>query len=246
MVEHRSLDEIWGHEPALIAEEPDFDPNRDRGDIAPRAQGRVDPLAFLVGPVEAVYESDSAKTKVVDLSRFVDHQKKVVRSITGELMWDYGQGLCTLNAPSRPGCHRPLERGRSDPVGRRHDQLEKLVRDGGRDLSGRRAAGACTARALVQIGTRTRPSGWADHTVTFKVNDGKQTVNGRQIDDTGKMPWIIDATRLSITARNSSLAAATLLDINGNAAARIPVGKVDNALEVDFPPNAFYVVLSAK
>ena len=38
VVEHRSLEQIWGRVPPIIAEEPDYDPNRDRGDTAPKSQ----------------------------------------------------------------------------------------------------------------------------------------------------------------------------------------------------------------
>ena len=105
VVEHRSLEQLWGRVPPIIAEEPDYDPNRDRGDTARRSQlaGGVDPLAFLVGPVQVVYGSDPAKTTVADLSRYIDREKKVVRSDTGQLAWDYGRGLCTLDAPRAQG-----------------------------------------------------------------------------------------------------------------------------------------------
>ena len=105
VVEHRSLEQLWGRVPPIIAEDPSYDPNRDLGDTARRLQlaGGVDPLAFLVGPVQVVYGSDPAKTTVADLSRYIDREKKVVRSDTGQLAWDYGRGLCTLDAPMAQG-----------------------------------------------------------------------------------------------------------------------------------------------
>ena len=105
VVEHRSLEQLWGRVPPIIAEDPSYDPNRDLGDTARRLQlaGSVDPLAFLVGPVQVVYGSDPAKTTVADLSRYIDREKKVVRSDTGQLAWDYGRGLCTLDAPMAQG-----------------------------------------------------------------------------------------------------------------------------------------------
>ena len=105
VVEHRSLEQLWGRVPPIIAEDPSYDPNRDLGDTARRLQlaGGVDPLVFLVGPVQVVYGSDPAKTTVADLSRYIDREKKVVRSNTGQLAWDYGRGLCTLDAPRAQG-----------------------------------------------------------------------------------------------------------------------------------------------
>jgi hypothetical protein len=38
-----------------------------------------------------------------DLSPFVDRGRRLVRSTTGELVWDYGRGLATIDAPSAQG-----------------------------------------------------------------------------------------------------------------------------------------------
>ena len=38
VVEHRSLEQLWGRVPAVIAEESGFDPNRDQGDTAAHSQ----------------------------------------------------------------------------------------------------------------------------------------------------------------------------------------------------------------
>src|SRR5208337_4270759 len=49
VVEHRSLQQLWGRVLPLISEDPSYDSNRDRGDSARRSTLRnsVDPLAFL-------------------------------------------------------------------------------------------------------------------------------------------------------------------------------------------------------
>src|SRR5262249_11468106 len=85
VIEHRSLQQLWERVPPIIDEDPPYDPNRDLGDTVQRSQtaGGVDPLAFLVGPVQVVYGSDPAKTTVADLRPYIDRQKKVVRSNTG-------------------------------------------------------------------------------------------------------------------------------------------------------------------
>src|SRR4051812_38809459 len=61
------------------------------------------PLSFLVGPVEAVYGGDPKKSKTVDLAKFIDDTKKTATSDTNELTWDYGTGLCKLDAPKAQG-----------------------------------------------------------------------------------------------------------------------------------------------
>jgi hypothetical protein len=59
----------------------------------------IDPLATLVGKVAMNFSEQGAPSRISDLSRYIDHERKIVRSVTGELMWDYGRGLVTVNAP---------------------------------------------------------------------------------------------------------------------------------------------------
>ncbi len=64
------------------------------------AFNRFDPLAFYVGRVTRAFGDDAAKSRQMLLTDFIDRQKKVVRSLTGELGWDYGRGLVRVDAPS--------------------------------------------------------------------------------------------------------------------------------------------------
>jgi hypothetical protein len=60
---------------------------------------KIDPLSFCVGRVEMHFADTAAPSQIVDLSKFIDKQAKVVRSATGELSWDWGRGVITANAP---------------------------------------------------------------------------------------------------------------------------------------------------
>jgi len=50
-----------------------------------------------------IYDSKPASSKVVDLGRYIDHNRKVVRSNTGQIRFDYGRGLCTIDARAAQG-----------------------------------------------------------------------------------------------------------------------------------------------
>ena len=58
----------------------------------------------------------ASRPKIVDLGRFIDHKRKIIRSNTGQIRFDYGQGVCTIDAPARVGAsgflkkHGPVER----------------------------------------------------------------------------------------------------------------------------------------
>jgi hypothetical protein len=63
----------------------------------------IDPLANLVGKVSVRFSEKDGKSRVADLSRFIDRDARTVRSRTGELLWDYGQGRVTVDAPAAQG-----------------------------------------------------------------------------------------------------------------------------------------------
>ena len=78
-----------------------------RGDAAGSGQAArvnaIDPLAFLAGRVEVNITEEGGVSHVVDLSKLIDRPHSTVRSSTGELVWDYGRGFATINAPSAQG-----------------------------------------------------------------------------------------------------------------------------------------------
>jgi hypothetical protein len=49
-------------------------------------------------------------SEIADLSRFIDRNKQVVKSATGELIWDYGRGIVTINASRAQGAVGFLKR----------------------------------------------------------------------------------------------------------------------------------------
>jgi hypothetical protein len=61
----------------------------------------LDPLAFAVGRVEMRFEK--GQTRQANLASFIDRPKRVVRSATGQLTWDYGKGVVTAIAPTAVG-----------------------------------------------------------------------------------------------------------------------------------------------
>ncbi|HVR83863.1 MAG TPA: hypothetical protein VMU54_06085, partial [Planctomycetota bacterium] len=103
--EERALEDIWSIRSTVIGEEESFDPNRHTGHLPKEVnlKGGINPLAFLAGPVEVKYGGDPAKTTAVDLTKYIDEQKKTVRSTTGELLFNYGAGYCTIDAPKAQG-----------------------------------------------------------------------------------------------------------------------------------------------
>ena len=242
--EERSLQSLWDREVPLIVEDPSFDPNRDTGNRAVRPDGvarAIDPLAFLVGPVEVVYEGDPKKTRVADLSKWIDRDSKIVRSNTGEITLDHGKGLCTVNAPKAQGACGFLAKAGMI-------RLTDLSINSANAYASILAVSfddqplATSKAVLIQVGTAARPTGWETKDVEIAL-DPKTKARGFQIVKTGKTPWMIADTEVGLALRNTNLTRATLLDTAGFEVEDVPVRRVKTGISLTLPPDSMYVLL---
>jgi hypothetical protein len=247
VIEHRPLRDLWTRVPPRIAEDPGYDPNRDLGDAASRTKNTagVDPLAFLVGPVEVVYGSDAAKNKIADIKKYVHAKESSVTSNTGELVFRYGVGVCTVEAPCAQGATGFLKD--AGPIALKDVSIRcqnpyatvlAVSLDG--------APLATSTKVLVQVGTVARPDGWSTERETFPVDGGKRQVEGEKIVSTGRMPWMIEKAMVSLTLTNPGLATARALDANGRPRAQVEVKKESRGVTLELPSDALYVVLEAQ
>jgi hypothetical protein len=99
---------------------------------------------------------------------------------------------------------------------------------------------------LVQVGTRARPTGWVERETTFTSDDGKQTYRGKQVVDTGRMPWAVEDTKINLSVKNPALKTARALDMNGNARGDLKVDAFERGVRLNLPRDAMYVVLEAQ
>jgi len=63
----------------------------------------IDPFTFYVGRVTRSFEGEPQQSTLTSIARHVDRDAKKIRSVTGELVWDYGAGLAAVNAPKVQG-----------------------------------------------------------------------------------------------------------------------------------------------
>jgi len=96
---------------------------------------------------------------------------------------------------------------------------------------------------LVQVTTQCRPYHWKESPATFKDPEGKNTYEGKRIEDTGAEPWNEIETQATITIRNPRLKKATALDPNGMPAGDVAVDVKAGILTLTLPRNALYIVL---
>lgn len=240
--EERTLDDLWNARGILMAEEEGFDPNRDtKMPTQSSVKSGADPLAYLVGPVEAVYGGDPAKNAIADTSKLIDNAAKTVTSITGELKLDHGKGIFTMDAPKAQGVAGFLAKGAGSwPLATvtfeskaEYAALLAVPLDD-KELKD-------SAKVLVQVTTICRPYGWKVTPTTFEQD--KKPMQGFRIDDTGSSPWNVAKVAATVTVKNAKLKKATVLDANGMRGKEVPATQKGGALTVTLPQDAMYVVL---
>jgi hypothetical protein len=242
--EERPLDDLWARKVPVIAEDRSFDPNRYQGATGgekSKVQGGADPLAFLVGPVEVKYGGDSARTSVIDLSKYIDNEKKTVRSITGEVRLDHGIGLCTIDAPRAQGASGFLRKAAeiqlTDVTIRSANDYATVYVVSLDDQPVR-----SSAKLLVQTGTMARLTGWKTKPAEFKV-DGKKDAKGYEIVATGQPPWRVVDTDMTLIIHNPKLTTATVLDTSGYPVQKVRGEQASGKFTLRLPANTLYLVL---
>jgi hypothetical protein len=238
VVEQRSLENLWDRRMPIIAEDPGYDPNRDRERLSPQSNIKtgVNPLAYFVGPVQVKYEGNASQSRVAELGPYISEDKKLVRSVTGQLQLDYGKGVCTLNGPKAQGATGFLKKA----------VLVKLADvevQCGNDYASILAVAMDdkplrdSAKILVQVGTSERPAGWETKPVRIKDRPGEEVVNF------GHAPWMIVRADISMVVGNSKIRTARVLDANGMVVKNIPLAERAGGKQFKFPEDGLYVVL---
>ncbi|MCC5932362.1 MAG: T9SS type A sorting domain-containing protein [Cyclobacteriaceae bacterium] len=247
--EGRTLQSIFERKIPIISEENSFDPNRDSYDNIgdDNTQTKVPPIAYLAGRVTVEYDTEN-DTEMISpqLESLLDFQNRKIQSATGELLWDYGQGMCILDAPAAQGiCGFPGEKSSYDlssvKIETSNDYVVvNVVAMDAKVLSE-------SEKVLIQIGTKYQPTGWQERPATFNLN-ANTTVEGFEIQNTGRMPWKAANSLVNITLNNPKIKSARLLDINGYEIREIRVENLENGQKIKFniPHEAMYIVADTR
>ena len=241
--EERRLEDMWDRRTPLIVESGAWDPNRDAGARPPDTPSKIgaDPLAYLVGRVEVVYDGDPSKTKVVDLASYIDPNKNWVKSITGEIETDFARGLYQVDTPKAQGVVGML--GKAGRIklhdvmiaSQNHYAAVTVVSLDEKPI-------ATSERLLVQIGTIARPTGWKEKAMRIPTKQGT-ILDGYRIVDPGGPPWRVEKMHGALAVRNTTITKATALDPNGMPISDIPIWRGDGDIRISLPSSALYVCL---
>jgi hypothetical protein len=160
----------------------------------------IDDLAPFVGPVVRRFDGTPAET--VDAGGYIDRAHKSVTSDTGQLHWDWGVGVATVNTPAAVGAagflgkYGPIFLGDVTIQCRNEFAAVWVVSLDGRPLK-------TSKKILVQVTTREQPVG-------FKT---KPVKDGLEITDLGSSP--MGAEKIDATVTLKSPATMRALDENG-------------------------------
>lgn len=242
--EERPLESLWQREPPVIDDNEIYGANtKSLAELgSPRREdGRVSRAAFLVGRVELKLGGDPQQTRVSDLSPYLDGSQQTIRSSTGELRWNYGAGVCRMDAPCAQGVVGFLQQG-----GGRYE-LGSVTIDSGNEYAAVSVVSldgeplASSRRVLVQVGTTARLDGWRTEPAEFDFQ--KIKIVGERIVNTGSPPWKIAATDVRLTIANPGLSHGRLLDASGYERGKIALDRQASGVQVKLPADAMYAVL---
>jgi len=240
--EEKPMDKLWNREVSPIIEETNFDPNRDtKNNLNKGNESEISPLAFLTGKVEVLYGGEASKTLISpSLMQLIDLDKKVVKSSSGEMEWDYGKGICRVVSDKACGVCGFLKGSKKFTLGNvqistnnNYAAIWVVSMDNQSIIK--------SGKILIQIGTIYQPTGWKEEEVDFKADN--QDLHGFKILNTGSMPWKADDAQAVIEISNESLKKASLLDAGGYAIGNVPLRKSKGKISLTLPRNAMYVVI---
>ena len=230
------LADLFDLKGTAIEQPQNFDELR-KADIPPGARaevqrlGAIDPLAYFVGQVTRTVARDAGKNVVQDLAPYIDRASKTVKSMTGQLLWDYGRGLVTINAPAAQGATGFLAKAGAVELA---DVAVSSANEYGSVLvvSMDSRPLATSARILVQVMTEDTNCGW-----TTRDSGGTKTIT-----DLGGPPIIVRnvAGTVALKRRDAASLKVTALDANGYKRQEVPGG----AAAIRLLPDCLYYIVT--
>ena len=187
-----------------------------------------DPLSFFVGRVERTLDPQ-ARPVAMDLSKFIDRDKKIIRSSTGEIVWDFGNGILSVDSPKSQAVTGFLSK--TSPI-----KLGNVTIQSGNEyatvhiISLDDAPIATSKKILIQAFTEEKMYG-------FKGENGS-------IQDIGRMPITVRNIDAKVTFANSPGIKATKLDEQGYANGDVAVQVNGTDATVALPADSLYTVIT--
>ena len=225
-----TLDDVLNRKSAAMIEGRNVDfrvadtpKSGDAGDVT-----GFDPFSFFVGRVERTLDS-TAMPIATDLSKYIDREKKIITSSTGEIVWNYGTGLLTVNAPKSHAAVGFL--AQAGPIKLGDVTIESNNEYGSIHVISLDGAPLATSRKiLIQAFTEEKM-------------DGFKSANG-VIQDIGHPPIIVRDIDAKITFANSTNLKAAVLDQQGYFRGDLPIQPSGNDSTIVLPKDSLYTIIT--
>lgn len=191
--------------------------------------GSIDPLSFLVGRVAMNFTENDSSLKMMNLAQFIDREKGMVKSATGELLWDFQRGILTINAPKVQGVVGFLNRAGGVRLG--DVTIESPLEYGAILLVSLDDQPIRTSRKLLlQVMSEEQNKGWS------APGEGV-----REIKSIGTPPIMVRklAGTVQILRSDASRLKVVALDENG-----YPLKEMGNAERISLQPKVVYYLVS--
>jgi hypothetical protein len=203
------------------------------GGEASGAVSQLDPLTFYVGRVVRAFGDDPEQSKQRDVSAYIDRDKKTIRSLTGQLLWNYGSGLALVNTPRSQGAAGFLARAGRIELGDVAIQSQNefgsvmVIALDDQPL-------ATSKRILIQAMTEEQPYGFE--------------TEGNKITDLGGSPFGVKklAVTVALKLKGAGQPKVIALDENGYATDKRVVTRGDGVqgpLTIELAPDAIYHIV---
>jgi hypothetical protein len=187
-----------------------------------------DPLAFFIGRVEHALDAN-AMPVAASIEKCINREKKIVTSCTGEIIWDYGNGLLTVNAPTSQAAVGFL--AKAGPI-KLNDVTIQSANEYGTihliSLDGQPLA--TSKKILVQAFTEEKMEG-------FSATNGF-------IKDIGHPPILVRNIDAQITLPNAANLRATALDEQGYPREPLMPQLTGDAATITLPKDTLYTILT--
>lgn len=166
----------------------------------------IDPMAFYVGRVVRNFKGRTDQSQTRNLAPYIDRDAKTIASVTGELLWDYGKGVVSMNAPKAQGAAGFL--GSQGPV-ELNDMVIRMKNDYGTvmvvPLDDKPLAQS--QRILIQCMTIDQLYGW---------RASEPGGLGGTVENVGSAPWGVETYQVSVSFKGAAFQSATVIACDEN------------------------------
>lgn len=191
------------------------------------SSAQIDPRAFWVGRVKKQFSDGPGSVRTAPLGDYISDETRTIRSLTGELNWNWGDGIVRVNTERAQGAFGFLAASRIDlkdvVIATDMEYASVFVVS----LDGQPVAES--SRMLLQVMTEDKPYGWT-------TTEGPMF----EIVSTGQPPIVVREARGTITWNRPDASALriTALDLNG-----YPIGEVGRGDGFPLRPNVLYYLV---